>query len=73
MRHGTPLEITQCWQKTNSVLIIVILLKGGEMADTQKIIKLNVFHLIIIYFLEKFFQIKYLMMKKVNTSHILKY
>ena len=44
-----------------------------DVADTQKIIKLNVFHLIIIYFLEKFFQIKYLMMKKVNTSQILKY
>ena len=71
--YGTTLEKIQCWQKTNSVLIIVVLLKGGEMADTQKIIKLNVFHLIIIYFLEKFFQIKYLIMKKVNTSHILKY
>ena len=71
--YGTTLEKIQCWQKTNSVLIIVVLLKGGQMADAQKIIKLNVFHLIIIYFLEKLFQIKYLMMKKVNTSHILKY
>jgi len=61
MRHGTPLEITQCWQKTNSVLIIVVLLKGSQMADAQKIINLNVFYLIIIYFLEKLFQIKYIM------------
>ena len=48
MRHGTPLEITQCWQKTISVLIIVILLKGGQMPDAQKIINLNVIYLIII-------------------------
>ena len=59
--YGTTLEKIQCRQKTNLVLIIVVLLKGGEMADAQKIIKFNVFHLISIYFLEKFFQIKYLM------------
>ena len=31
------------------------------MADAQKIINLNVFYLIIIYFIEKLFQIKYIM------------
>ena len=59
--YGTTLEKIQCWQKTNSVLIIVVLLKGGQMADAKKIINLNVFYLIIIYFLEKLFQIKYIM------------
>ena len=56
-------NITQCWQKTNSILFIFVLLKGVQMADTRKIINLNVFHLLIIYFLEKLFQITYLMIK----------
>ena len=41
-------KITVLAKDQLSFIVIVVLLKGGQMADTQQIIKLNVFHLIII-------------------------